>query len=218
MIQDFGWSSIEFLARASLWTIGLSAIAFLIGGAIGLILALLRVLGPRPVKLVIAGYIQIVQATPLLIVVFIVFFGLSFAGLYFPPLLAAGISVSVYASAYLADIWRGCIEAVPRPQWEAADALAFSVPQQLRYVVLPQAFHIALGPTVGFMVQIVKNTSVTALIGFVELTRAGQLLNNMTFQPFVVFITVAALYFAICYPLSFLSEKLKGKRRVQRAH
>ncbi|SDB58981.1 amino acid ABC transporter permease [Bauldia litoralis] len=218
MIQDFGWSSVEFLARASLWTIGLSIIAFLIGGAIGLTLALLRVLGPRPVKLAIAGYIQIVQATPLLIVVFIVFFGLSFAGLYFPPLLAAGISVSVYASAYLADIWRGCIEAVPRPQWEAADALAFSLPQQLRYVVLPQAFRIALGPTVGFMVQIVKNTSVTALIGFVELTRAGQLLNNMTFQPFIVFITVAAFYFAICYPLSYLSEKLKGKRRVQRAH
>ncbi|MEQ9690536.1 MAG: amino acid ABC transporter permease, partial [Bauldia litoralis] len=153
-----------------------------------------------------------------LIVVFIVFFGLSFAGLYFPPLLAAGISVSVYASAYLADIWRGCIEAVPRPQWEAADALAFNLPQQLRYVVLPQAFRIALGPTVGFMVQIVKNTSVTALIGFVELTRAGQLLNNMTFQPFIVFVTVAAFYFAICYPLSYLSEKLKGKRRVERAH
>lgn len=218
MIQDFGWSSVEFLARASLWTIGLSIIAFLIGGAIGLTLALLRVLGPRPVRLAIAGYIQIVQATPLLIVVFIVFFGLSFAGLYFPPLLAAGISVSVYASAYLADIWRGCIEAVPRPQWEAADALAFNLPQQLRYVVLPQAFRIALGPTVGFMVQIVKNTSVTALIGFVELTRAGQLLNNMTFQPFIVFVTVAAFYFAICYPLSYLSEKLKGKRRVQRAH
>ncbi|MEQ8697038.1 MAG: amino acid ABC transporter permease [Bauldia litoralis] len=218
MIQDFGWSSVEFLARASLWTIGLSIIAFLIGGAIGLTLALLRVLGPRPVRLAIAGYIQIVQATPLLIVVFIVFFGLSFAGLYFPPLLAAGISVSVYASAYLADIWRGCIEAVPRPQWEAADALAFNLPQQLRYVVLPQAFRIALGPTVGFMVQIVKNTSVTALIGFVELTRAGQLLNNMTFQPFIVFVTVAAFYFAICYPLSYLSEKLKGKRRVERAH
>lgn len=218
MIQDFGWSSVEFLLRASMWTVGLSVISFLIGGSFGLIIALLRALGPRPVQLIVAGYIQIVQATPLLIIVFIAFYGLSFAGLYFPPLLAAGISLSIYASAYLGDIWRGCIEAVPKAQWEASDALAFTMPQQLRYVVLPQAFRIALGPTVGFMVQIVKNTSVTALIGFVELTRAGQLLNNMTFQPFIVFITVAAIYFALCYPLSYLSEKLKGNRSVERAH
>jgi len=218
MIQDFGLGSIEFLLRASLWTLGLSAIAFAVGGVFGLTFALLRALAPRPVKLLVAGYIQIVQATPLLIIVFIAFYGLSFAGLYFPPLLAAGISLSIYTSAYLADIWRGCIEAIPKAQWEATEALAFTRAQQLRYVILPQALRIALGPTVGFMVQIIKNTSVTALIGFVELTRAGQLLNNMTFQPFVVFLTVAAIYFCFCYPLSYLSQKLKGKRSVERAH
>ena len=85
-------------------------------------------------------------------------------------------------------------------------------------MILPQAFRIARGPTVGFMVQIVKNTSVTALIGFVELTRAGQLLNNMTFQPFDVFLTVAALYFVVCYPLSLWSERLKERRSAGSAH
>src|SRR5690606_13397171 len=125
---------------------------------------------------------------------------------------AAAISLTIYTTAFLADIWRGCIESIPRAQWEASDSLALSGIQTLRYVILPQAFRIALGPTAGFMVQVIKNTSVTALIGFVELTRAGQLLNNMTFQPFQVFLTVAVMYFALCYPLSWLSEKLKERR------
>lgn len=218
MIQSFGIGHIEFLLRASLWTLALSGIAFAFGGVMALALALIRVLAPRPIQWLAIVYIQIVQATPLLIVVFIAFYGLSLFGLYFPPLLAAGIALSIYTSAFLADIWRGCIEAIPKAQWEAADSLGLTMPQKLRHVILPQAFRIALGPTVGFMVQIVKNSSVTALIGFVELTRAGQLVNNMTFQPFVVFLFVAAIYFAICYPMSYLSEKLKGKRNVERAH
>lgn len=218
MIQEFGWSSIQFLMLGLMWTVGLSLITFLLGGFFGLFMALGRALGPSWLKLVIASYIQLVQATPLLIIVFLAFYGLSFLGWYFPPFAAAAISLTVYATAYLADIWRGCIEAIPKTQWEAADSLALSGPQRLRYVILPQAMRIALGPTVGFMVQIVKNTSVTALIGFVELTRAGQLLNNMTFQPFHVFLTVAAMYFVVCYPLSWWSEKLKERKSAVAAH
>ncbi|MNV50536.1 Inner membrane amino-acid ABC transporter permease protein YecS [compost metagenome] len=126
--------------------------------------------------------------------------------------------LTLYTTAFLADIWRGCIEAIPKAQWEASDSLALTGGQTLRYVILPQALRIALGPTVGFMVQVVKNTSVTALIGFVELTRAGQLLNNMTFQPFHVFLTVALMYFALCYPLSLWSEKLKEQKNASLAH
>lgn len=218
MIQEFGWSSVQFLMLGLMWTAGLSLITFVLGGFFGLFMALGRALGPGWLKLIIAGYIQLVQATPLLIIVFLAFYGLSFLGLYFPPFAAAAISLAIYATAYLADIWRGCIEAIPRTQWEAADSLALSGPQRLRYVILPQAMRIALGPTVGFMVQIVKNTSVTALIGFVELTRAGQLLNNMTFQPFHVFLTVAAMYFVVCYPLSWWSEKLKERKSAVAAH
>lgn len=218
MIQSFGWPGVEFLFLGFMWTVGLSVITFVCGGVFGLIFAVARALGPRWLKLIVAGYIQLVQATPLLILVFLSFYGLSFLGLYFPPLAAASISLTIYATAFLADIWRGCIEAIPRTQWEAADSLALGRIQRLRYVILPQAFRIALGPTVGFMVQIVKNTSVTALIGFVELTRAGQLLNNMTFQPFQVFLTVAAMYFVVCYPLSLWSERLKERKSAGAAH
>ena len=218
MIQSFGLQSVQFLLMSLLWTVGLSVMTFFAGGILGLILAVGRSLGPRWLKLIIASYVQLVQATPLLILLFLCFYGLSFLGLYFPPFAAAVISLTVYSTAFLADIWRGCIESIPRTQWEAADALALSGPQKLRYVILPQALRIAMGPTVGFMVQIVKNTSVTALIGFVELTRAGQLLNNMTFQPFHVFLTVAAMYFLVCFPLSWWSEKLKERKSASAAH
>ncbi|WP_312470964.1 amino acid ABC transporter permease [Brucella sp.] len=218
MIQSFGWTSIQFLIQGLWWTVGLSLITFVCGGILGLLFALGRSLGPRWLRWIIMGYIQLVQATPLLILLFLSFYGLSFLGFYFPPLAAAAISLTIYTTAFLADIWRGCIESIPRAQWEASDSLALSGTQTLRYVILPQAFRIALGPTVGFMVQIIKNTSVTALIGFVELTRAGQLLNNMTFQPFHVFLTVAVMYFALCYPLSWWSEKLKEQKNASAAH
>jgi polar amino acid transport system permease protein len=217
MIQSYGWSSLPFLLNGAMWTAALSVMTFIGGGIFGLIFALLRVLGPKPVRYTVIVYIELVQATPLLIVLFLAYYGLSFMGFYFSPLVAAAISLTLYATAFLADIWRGCIEAIPKQQWEAADALAMTGVQKLRWVILPQAFRIALGPTVGFMVQIVKNTSVTALISFVELTRAGQLLNNMTFQPFEVFLTVAAMYFIVCYPLSWYSEYLKGGPRARRA-
>ncbi|WP_407976823.1 amino acid ABC transporter permease [Brucella pseudogrignonensis] len=218
MIQSFGWTSIQFLIQGLWWTVGLSLITFVCGGILGLLFALGRSLGPRWLRWIIMGYIQLVQATPLLILLFLSFYGLSFLGFYFPPLAAAAISLTIYTTAFLADIWRGCIESIPRAQWEASDSLALSGTQTLRYVILPQAFRIALGPTVGFMVQVIKNTSVTALIGFVELTRAGQLLNNMTFQPFHVFLTVAVMYFAVCYPLSWWSEKLKEQKNASAAH
>lgn len=218
MIQSFGWPSVQFLIQGLWWTVGLSLVTFVCGGLLGLIFALGRSLGPRWLRLLIAGYIQLVQATPLLILLFLAFYGLSFLGFFFPPFAAAAISLTLYTTAFLADIWRGCIEAIPKAQWEASDSLALTGGQTLRYVILPQALRIALGPTVGFMVQVVKNTSVTALIGFVELTRAGQLLNNMTFQPFHVFLTVALMYFALCYPLSLWSEKLKEQKSASLAH
>lgn len=218
MIQSFGWPSVQFLIQGLWWTVGLSLVTFVCGGIFGLIFALGRSLGPKWLQYIIIGYIQLVQATPLLILLFLAFYGLSFLGFFFPPFAAAAISLTIYTTAFLADIWRGCIEAIPKAQWEGSDSLALTRVQTLRYVILPQAFRISLGPTVGFMVQVVKNTSVTALIGFVELTRAGQLLNNMTFQPFHVFLTVALLYFALCFPLSLWSEKLKEQKIASSAH
>lgn len=202
---------LQFLAVGALWTVCLSLIAFVGGGLAGGVIALCRISVFKPLRWLTIAWIQIIQGTPLLVVLFVCYFGLSIMGLELPGLVAASIAMIVYVSAYLGEIWRGCIEAVPRTQWEAAECLALSRWQRMRLVVLPQALRIATPPTVGFMVQIVKNTSLASIVGFVELVRAGQLINNSTFQPFLVYLIIAAVYFAMCYPLSVWSRRLEAR-------
>ncbi|MEN5082470.1 amino acid ABC transporter permease [Bosea sp. TWI1241] len=211
MIRSFGPAEFTFLLEAARWTLVLSLCAFVGGGLLGIVVALMRVSRNLVIRSIAAGWINVIQGTPVLIVLFLVFYGLPFFGLRFPPLIAAAAGMTIYASAFLAEIWRGCIEAVPRQQWEAASSLALKPAQRMIYVVLPQAFRLAVPPTVGFMVQIVKNTSVASIIGFVELTRAGTLMNNVTFQPFWVFGSVALLYFVMCWPLSVMSQRLERR-------
>lgn len=215
-MNQFTSIHVIYLLEAARWTILLSLIAFVGGAALGLALALGRVSKLRILRGLAALYIQIVQGTPLLIVLFLSYFGLSLAGYRLDPIVAAGLSLTFYVGAFLGEIWRGCIQAVPRTQWEASDCLGLNRFQQYTHVIFPQALRIATPPTVGFMVQVVKNTSLASIIGFVELTRAGQIVNNSTFQPFFVFLFVGMIYFAICYPLSVTSRVLERKLRVAR--
>jgi polar amino acid transport system permease protein len=217
MIRTFGWGEILFLLEAAQWTLLLTALALVGGGLLGFGVALLRVARQPAARMSALVYIQAIQGTPVLMLLFLSYYGLSLAGLELPPLVAAGLSMSLYASAYLGEIWRGAIQSVPRQQWEAGACLALTTWQQYRHVVLPQAVRISLPPTVGFLVQLVKNTSIASIIGFVELARAAQLINNATFQPFRVFLTVAALYFVICWPLSQLSRHLERTLHVASA-
>ena len=205
-----------YLIEAARWTILLSVIAFVGGSIVGLPIALMRVARSPVLRGLSSAYIQLIQGTPLLIVLFLSYFGLGIMGFKLAPLVAAGLSLTFYAAAFLGEIWRGCIEAVPKTQWEASDCLGLNRFQQYAYVVLPQAMRIAIPPTVGFMVQIVKNTSLASVIGFVELARAGQIVNNSTFEPFVIFSCVAAIYFALCYPLSVASRYLERKAHAGR--
>jgi polar amino acid transport system permease protein len=200
-----------FMLRGFGWTIVLSLLAFAGGGSLGFALALTRVYAPRGLRSMAMLYIKLIQGTPLLILLFLTYFGLPALGLIVDPLVAAALGLSTYVSAYLGEIWRGCLEAVPRTQEEAAACLALNWQQRLVHVILPQAVKIATPPTVGFMVQIVKNTSLASAVGFVELVRAGQMINNATFRPFIVFVLIAALYFALCFPLSAWSRRLEGK-------
>lgn len=210
-MRSFTSNDILFLIQAAQWTLALSGIAFVGGGLVGAVLALWRISTFRALRLIAGGYIQIVQGTPLLIQLFIWYFGISLLGANLPPLIAAAIALTMYSSAFFAEIWRGSIEAIPKGQWESASSLGLSRIETLGYVIIPQSVRLALPPTVGFMVQIVKNTSLTALVGFVELARAGQLVNNVTFQPLQVFACVAVIYFSICFPLSALSRWLERR-------
>ena len=205
-----------YLVEAARFTILLSVIAFVGGALVGLPIALLRVSKSRVLRGIASAYIQVIQGTPLLIVLFLSYFGLGIMGYKLDPLVAAGVSFTLYAAAFLGEIWRGCIEAVPKTQWEASDCLGLNPVQQYAYVILPQALRIAIPPTVGFMVQIVKNTSLASVIGFVELARAGQIVNNSTFEPFVIFTAVAAIYFVLCYPLSVAARTLERRAHAGR--
>ena len=211
IFHTFGWPQLWFLVGSLQWTIILTALTLGGGGFIGFFVALARVSRSLWLRVVAGIYIQVIQGIPVLMILFLAFYGLALFGLHLLPIVAAGISMAIYGSGYLAEIWRGCIQSVPKPQWEGSESLAMTRAQQYRYVILPQALRIALPSTVGFAVQVVKNTSIASLIGFVELTRAAQLVNNQTFQPFRVFLIVAVLYFVICYPMSQLSRWMEGR-------
>ncbi len=211
-MRTFGFSEFLFIVQAAQWTLALSAMAFVGGSLLGLVVALSRTSESRVARWAATLFIQVFQGTPLLLQLFLIFFGAPVLGLDINPWLAAGVALVLNSAAFLGEIWRGCIEAIPRGQWEAAQALNLNYLSRMRFVVLPQAFKIALPPTVGYVVQIIKGTSLAAIIGFTEITRAGQIINNATFQPLQVFSTVAALYFIICWPLSLLAARMERKR------
>lgn len=213
MIRQFGTGDFLYLVTAMQWTVMLSAIAFVGGGLLGLVLTVLRVSPWRPAQWLVTGYVQLFQGTPLLMQLFVFYFGFGIFGFDVPAIVAASTALVLYAAAFLADIWRGCIQAIPAGQWEAARALGLRFVLSVWLVILPQAVRIAVPPTVGFLVQVVKNTSLASIVGYVELTRAGQVINNATFQPFTVFLVVAGLYFALCFPLSLLSRYLERRLR-----
>ena len=217
-MATFGFPEMMFILRSAGWTLLLTALAFTIGSIMGGGLAILRLSQNRVLRSIAWGYILLIQSIPVLMVLLMSYIGLSMFGIELPSFFAASASLAIYCSAYLAEIWRGSIESVPFQQWEASSSLALTRAQQYRYIILPQAIRISLPPTVGFLVQLVKNTSIVSVVGFVELSRAGTLVNNATFQPFQVFGVVAAIYFAICFPLSRLSRHLEKVMNASRSH
>lgn len=210
------WDIAKQLLLALRWTVGLSLIAFAGGSLLGMALLVLRLARLLGAQRFVAAYVQVFQGTPLLMQLFLTYFGLAMVGVDTSPLLAASVCLILYSSAYLCEIWRGCVEAVPRGQWEASASLAMGFTEQLRHVILPQALRMGIAPTAGFSVQIIKGTALTSVIGFIEITKAGQLIANATFEPFLIYGCVAALYFALCFPLSLWSQRLERRLRPRR--
>jgi polar amino acid transport system permease protein len=216
MVDFTLWDILRNLLLAGRWTVALSLIAFIGGGFVGMLLLLLRLSKVRGVEVIVAGYVQIFQGIPLLIQLFLAYYGLGLFGINTSPWVAAAVGLTLYASAFLTEIWRGCVAAIPRGQWEASQSLAMSFGEQLRYIILPQAVKIAIPPTVGFLVQVIKGTALASVIGFMELTKVGKTIANATFSPFLIFSCVALLYFLLCYPVSLYAKSLERKMNVDR--
>ena len=216
MVEFTVWDIFRNLLLAARWTVALSLVAFVGGGLVGLLLLIARVTEGRAATMFVAGYVRLFQGTPLLMQLFLAYFGIALLGIDTSPWVAAAVALTLYTSAFLTEIWRGCVAAVPRGQWEAGSSLALTFYEQLRYIVLPQAVKIAIAPTVGFLVQVVKGTALASVIGFIELTKAGTMIVNATFKPFVVYSCVALLYFALCFPISLYAKSLETKLNAAR--
>lgn len=214
MIEFSTWDILRNLLLAARWTVLLSLVSFIGGAMVGLILLFMRISKKKSLLVFSKYYVELFQGTPLLMQLFIAFFGLGLVGIDVPAWLAAGITIILWAAAFLTEIWRGCVEAVAKGQWEASASLGMGRFQQMRYVIFPQALRVAIPPTVGFAVQVIKGTAVTSIIGFVELSKAGTIVTNATFQPFTVYGLVALIYFALCWPLSKSSQILERKLNV----
>src|SRR5438128_3425882 len=207
---DFSlWDIFRNLLLAARWTVLLSLIAFVGGGLVGMALLVARIARWPGAEPLARGYVQLFQGTPLLMQLFLAYFGLGLFGINVSPWVAAALALTLYTSAFLTEIWRGCVAAVHKGQWEASSALALSLSEQLRHVIGPQALRVAVPPTVGFLVQVIKGTALASVIGFVELTKAGTMISNATFRPFTVYACVALMYFVLCWPVSACSRRLE---------
>ena len=213
MIDFSLWDIFRNLLLAARWTVLLSLIAFVGGGLVGLALLVARIAKLRGAEALVGGYVQLFQGTPLLMQLFLAYFGLALFGINVSPWVAAALALTLYTSAFLTEIWRGCVAAVDKGQWEASTALALSLSEQLRHVIGPQALRVAVPPTVGFLVQVVKSTALTSIIGFTELTKTGTMITNAAFRPFPVYGMVALLYFAMCFPLTWYARLLERRHK-----
>ncbi|WP_011583285.1 MULTISPECIES: amino acid ABC transporter permease [Chelativorans] len=210
-MREFSYNDIYFLLDATQYTVWLSLASLVLGSVVGIGICLLRLSNSKLIGAIAATIVAIGQGVPPLVLLFLAYFGLAFAGIVVSPFMASCIALSFFAAVYLGEIWRSAIQSIPIAQWEASESLSLSWAQQMIYVIVPQAIRLATPSSVGFIVQLVKNTSLASIVGLVELTRAGQLVNNATFQAFQVFLTVAIIYFCICYPISLISRFLEKK-------
>jgi polar amino acid transport system permease protein len=161
-----------------------------------------------PVRWLASIYTNFIRGIPILIILLFLYYEIPLLFPYatFSQTITAVIGLSVYAGAYMAEIFRGSIQAVPRGQLEAGEALGLNYVQKMRYVVLPQALKIAVPPGIGFLIALVKASSLVSVISATDLTRAGRIVTSQNHAPLTTFIIVAALYFVISYPLSLLGR------------
>lgn len=208
MFADFGLQNLQPLLQGAKLTLYLVAMSGLFGTLIGLVFGLARVAPFAPARWVAAVYVSFIRGQPVLIILLFLYFAIPLAvpSATFERGPTAILGLSVYAGAYIAEIVRGAIEAVPRGQNEAASALGMGYVLRHRYIILPQAMKVAVPPTIGFLISLVKASSLVSVIGYVELTKAGRIVSTVNQEPLVTFVIVALLYFVLSYPIALFGR------------
>ncbi len=203
-----------YLMYGTMFTILLSVAVLLLGTASGIAVGLLRFVPSRFVRTTVAWIVDIVRAVPLLLLIFFIFFGLPSVGIELSTFPAAILAMSLWMLANTSEVVRGGIQSIPRGQWEAARASGLSEIQMMRYVVFPQALRRMLPPYIGLCTILVKDTSLAAIIGVLELTYTSQQTIARTYMALEFYLLAAAVYFCLCYPLSWLARW--AERHLQR--
>ncbi len=201
------------IGAATLRSIQLSVVSIVFGTLLGALAGMMRVQPLRPLKFVAAAYVELLRNIPLMLVLYLIYFG---AGAFLPvsPFWASVIGLSVFEGAYIAEIVRAGIQSVDRGQMEASRSLGMSWLQSMRHVIVPQAVRRSLPPLTGQFVSLVKDSSLASLVSYEELMLVGRQVNSRIFSPFEVFLTIGAIYFAICLTLSLLSRWQEARLQV----
>lgn len=204
---DLMLSSLGPLLAAGLrFTVPLTLLSFTFGLTLGLVAAVVRLFAPAPFAMVVRFYVWVFRGTPLLVQLFIIFYGLPEFDVRIDPFLAAVIAFSLNVGGYAAEVIRSAIESIPKGQWEAASTIGMGFGTTLRRVILPQAARTAVPPLSNTLISLVKDTSLASTILVVELFRQAQIAASPTFQYFTMYSLAALYYWVICLALSFLQS------------
>ncbi len=207
MIDSF-W---PLLRAGLLFTVPLTLITFVGGIALGFLLALGRLYGPKPLVALVRFYVWLIRGTPLLVQLFLIFYGLPSAGITLDAFTAAVIGFTLNVGAYTSEVIRATLDAVPKGQWEASFSIGMNWFQAMRRIVLPQAARIAVPPLSNTFISLVKDTSLAAAVTVPELFQAAQRIAAATYEPLILYIETAVIYLLFSSVLSALQNKLEAR-------
>jgi polar amino acid transport system permease protein len=204
-------ASLPYLLRGALSTVGIAAAVTVLGTLAGIVVGLLN-FTPWPwLRVSVTAVVEVVRAVPLLLLIFFIFFGLPALGVKIPTFPAAVLAMTLWMTVNTAEVVRGGIQSIPHGQFEAGRSAGLSELQTMRYVIFPQAVRRMLPPFVGLCTILVKDTSLAAIIGVFELTRAAQETIERTFESFEIYLAAALIYFVICFPLTRLAQRAEAR-------
>jgi polar amino acid transport system permease protein len=203
--------SLPLLAKGVATTLYLSVASTALATSLGLIFATIQLFAWRPLKWVVEIYLYIVRGVPLLVLLFAMYYALPYLGVQADPVVGGIVVIGAYFGAFMTEVFRGAVLAVPQGQWEAGRAIGMRTPRILLDVVLVQALRVAGAPYINTTIMVVKGTSLVAVIGLADVTFVGRQIVERTLAPFEVFGAVALVYFVICYALSRLGRHVEKK-------
>jgi ectoine/hydroxyectoine ABC transporter permease protein EhuD len=198
------WEVMPYLLRGAVVTVEISLVSMAFALVLGLVAALGRLSRLRPLRFLSTLYVELVRGTPLLVQLFIVYYGLPSVGIRLEPFLAGFLTLGAHYGAYLSEVYRAGILAVDRGQWEAAASVGMGRGMVMREVILPQAIRTILPPVGNYFISMLKDSALVATISVTELLRAGQLRVAITFRAMDIYLMVAAIYLVMSYALSLL--------------